>query len=138
MADFSSTYGSTDLNALRRDLERQRAAIDERLRAIDLVQQMELEKQQLPGLERIPPRAPPVAQADGLTQAVRFAIGHLAGGEFSVPDIEMYLQHSGYELPKAEPRARIAMILQSMRNNGDIVITAQGSGRTPHKYRVAK
>ena len=126
----------TELAALRKKLDRDRRELEERERALALVEQM-LREERLDSPELQPLSIPDMpTKPDSLTGSVKAAVMSLADREFSVPDVERYLLHVGVELPKNDPRSRIAMVLQSLREKDMIVKTYSGKGRDPHRYRI--
>lgn len=128
-----------ELESLRKKLDQKRRELDEQERALAKVEQMLREEmeEQAQGVPQLPIFAP-APSATGFAEAVRIAVAALENMEFTVHDVEDYLETHGYELPKADPRSRIAMVFQSMREKGLIVRTLEGKGRIPSKYRVKK
>jgi hypothetical protein len=126
----------SELQELRKKLDRDRRELEERERALAKVEEMlreEMTRMQgttLPAPEVLP-------KPEGLSDAVSIAIESLAGREFTVPDVEDYLTQVGFQLPK-EPRSRIAMVLQKMHERGQIIRTFEGKGRAPHRYSIKR
>jgi len=128
-----------ELESLRKKLDQKRRDLDEQERALAKVEQMLREEMEAQAHE--PPQLPIYAQAPistGFVEAVRIAVTALGNTEFTVHDVENYLEAQGFDMPKVDPRSRIAMVFQSMRNKGLIVCTLEGKGRTPSQYRVKK
>lgn len=89
-----------------------------------------------------PYQRPPLTQRmpwpDGFRAAVAFAIERMVGdGEFSVPDVEAFMGNHGFKLPK-EPRMRISMVVKSLRDEGLLERTHEGSGSEPNRYKKVK
>lgn len=129
---------SADIASLRRGLAAERKAIDERERALDLVEDMLRKKapaQQSGAGNGVPPQTPP--EPGGFTETVRRVVTTSFGAsEFSVADIEAAMDTLGFPLPKKDPRSRIAMVVKEMLDDKKIVRIFQGEGRTPHRYKV--
>src|SRR6266704_6740451 len=102
----------SELEALRKKLDRDRRELEERERALAKVEEML--REEMSGAAPTVPPLESMPQPDGFSDAVSIAVAALAGGEFSVPDLENYLRSQGFALPKAEPRSRIAMVLQKL------------------------
>lgn len=58
--------------------------------------------------------------------------------EFTVPHIEALLKKTGFTLPGKSPRARIAMIMNQIEDQGLVIRTAKPKGFKPHRFRIAK
>lgn len=128
-----------DLAALREELKEQRRALDEQERALDLVEQMLKAKSSGPRFSvRISPAAQQVPQPGGFTEAVRIVTGQFGEREFTVQDIEEMLRMLDFPIPEVDPRSRIAMVVKQLADEGAIVRTFEGSGRTPHRYKAKK
>ena len=130
-------FSIKELQELRAKLDRDRRELDERERALAKVEEM-LREQMIqfePALAMPSPETLP--KPDGLSDAVSMAVAALANKEFAVPDIEEYLVATGFDLPKAEPRSRIAMVLQKLKEASVITRTFEGKGRAPHRYRFS-
>jgi len=128
-------FSITELENLRKKLDRDRRELEERERALAKVEEMLREQSSMTEEVPIPP---PVPRAESLADAVRMAVTALGNSEFGVADIEAYLKGQGFDLPKADPRSRIAMLLQNLKNSGEIILTVTGTGRAPNRYRVKK
>ena len=128
-----------ELESLRKKLDHKRRELDEQERALAKVEQML--REEMEGYAQDVPQLPifaPAPSTTSLAEAVRIAVAGLENMEFTVHDVENYLETQGYELPKVDPRSRIAMVFQSMRDKELIVRTLEGKGRTASKYRVKK
>ena len=132
-------YTFAELESLRKKLDRERVELEERERAIAKVEQM-LREEMESSSEELPqlPIIAPIPVATGFAEAVRIAVAAKGSNEFTVHDIENYLVTHGYDLPKADPRSRIAMVFQQMREKKMITVIAQGKGRNPSTYQVKK
>jgi hypothetical protein len=132
-------YTFAELESLRKKLDRERIELEERERALSKVEQM-LREEMESRSERMPqlPIIAPIPGATGFADAVRIAVAAQGNSEFAVHDIEHYLLTHGYELPKLDPRSRIAMVFQQMRARKNIILISQGKGRSPSTYRVKK
>ncbi len=128
-------FNITELENLRKKLDRDRRELEERERALAKVEEMLREESSMHEDVPIPP---PVPRVEGLADAVRMAVTAMGLSEFGVTDIEAYLKNQGFDLPKVDPRSRIAMVLQHLRKSGEIVRTVEGTGRAPNRYRVKK
>ena len=128
-----------ELEALRKKLDRKRRELDEQEAALAKVEQM-LREEMAEDSSNLPqlPIIAPLPTATGFSDAVRIAVNAVGHNEFAVHDIEKYLETHGFELPQTDPRARIAMVLQSMREKKSILRTHEGKGRNPSKYRMNK
>jgi hypothetical protein len=126
----------SELEALRKKLDRDRRELEERERALAKVEEMLREEiaASAPSL----PSPGPMPEPGGFSEAVNIAVSALAGQEFNVQDVEEYLQTQGFPLPKAEPRSRIAMVLQKLYERGTISRTFEGKGRAPHRYQLRR
>lgn len=133
------SYTFAELESLRKKLDRERHELDERERALTKVEQMLREEMESRTVEvaQLPIIAPGLSST-GFADAVRIAVAAQSTSEFSVHDIEDYLINHGFDLPKTEPRSRIAMVFQQMRERKLITLVSQGKGRSPSKYRVSR
>ena len=123
-----------EFDELRKKLDRDRRELEAREHALAKVEEMWREEMaksmpDLPSPESMP-------KPEGLSDAVTMAVVALVGREFSVPDVEEYLQAQGFPLPRADPRSRIAMVLQKLSERGAITRTFEGKGRAPHRYKL--
>ena len=127
-----------ELESLRKKLDRERLELEERERALAKVEQM-LREEMESRSEDVPqlPIIAPIPTATGFADAVRIAVAAHGNSEFGVHDIEEYLVNHGFDLPN-DPRSRIAMVFQQLREKKAITLTSQGKGRSPSKYRVKK
>lgn len=66
---------------------------------------------------------------------VKDAVASLGNEEFTVADVEAAIIEHGHEIAGKAPRARIAMALSELVEKTIIERTAEGSGRTPHRFR---
>ena len=122
-----------DLKAQRALIAAKRRELDDWERALNTVERQ---------AESIGPRitaAPPAELGEsGLTNAARLAAPMFGDQEWSVPDLEKLLTEHNVQLPRNDPRSRLAMIVKQMVDEKLIERTAEGSGRIPHKYRWRK
>jgi hypothetical protein len=132
-------YTFAELESLRKKLDRERLELEEREKALAKVEQMLREEMEsrFDEVAQLPIIAP-IPDATGFAEAVRIAVSAHGHSEFAVHDIEDYLISHGFELPEKDPRSRIAMIFQQMREKKTITLISQGKGRIASKYRVKK
>lgn len=57
--------------------------------------------------------------------------------EFTVPHVEAVLKQLGREINAKAPRARIAMVLGTLEERGQVIRTFKGTGSVPHRFKVA-
>ena len=124
-----------EISALRRKLHAERKLLEERERAVTVVEQMLREEAggKKPSLPLILRRQTGTTFKDKVKNAVSSS-----DQEFTVADIETILKASGVPLPKINPRSRIAMIVQELHEGHEIERTFEGSGRNPHRYKVKR
>lgn len=127
-----------ELESLRKKLDRERLELEEREKALAKVEQM-LREEMESRVEEVAqlPIIAPIPAVTGFADAVRIAVAAHGSSEFAVHDIEEYLIGHGYDLPN-DPRSRISMVFQQMREKKSITLISQGKGRNPSKYRVNK
>ena len=121
------------ISQLRKKLSYERKLLEDRERAISIVEQMLREdgvqvSLPLPGIA--------LAKQHGLQGNVKHVIEQLGNIEFTIADIETRFKGSELPLPKKNPKARIAMVLQTLRERNEIVRTFDGAG-APHRYKIA-
>ena len=149
MADLPNISGTNDITLLRKMLDDEKrtfeASWNPRDAALRLVEKMA--QTVVAGNITFTGYAPTVAVESpedralkGLTESVRKAVSDMGfhGMNFNVSNIESYLKSEGYTLPEIDPRGRIAMVLQNLRENQEVVIVDVGAGRKPHTYKFNK
>lgn len=127
------TIKTDQISQLRKKLAYERKLLEDRERAIAMVEQMLLEDSGQGSLP-LPGIAP--EKRHGLQKNVKHVIEQLGNSEFTVADIEKRFKDWGLLLPKKNPKSRIAMVLQTLRERDEIVRTSAEPG-APHRYKVA-
>jgi len=71
-----------------------------------------------------------------LNAQVSGVLSKIGDQEFTAGHIESALNRAGITVNGQHPRARIAMVLAKLQENGEIERTVSGTGKNPHRYRV--
>jgi hypothetical protein len=79
-------------------------------------------------------------EADGARRTLRTevtdVINRLGDQEFSIAHIDAALKKMGVVVNGNYPRSRISTILAKLENEGILIKTFGGSGNVPHKYKL--
>lgn len=70
-----------------------------------------------------------------LTDDVKDVIDKFGRKEFTVAIVESALAKTGVVIDAKQPRARIAVAIGKLVENGDVVISYKGLGNTPNRYK---
>lgn len=136
-----------DLRILRKQLDEERALLNEREKALALIEEWERELNN--GISGGAPLKS-LAQLSALSGAaiddeipykrntfednVREAIKGWKH-EFAIPDIERAMASRGVEIPN-KVRQRIAMVMKDLEDNEEVKRTLKGSGSEPHRFTL--
>lgn len=129
------TITLNDIISLRTKIETDRKKLEEREKALRVVEAMiQEESASAQHQETLAFEAPTDTRINVFSVAVRDATTHFEGLEFTVVNIEDLLTSQGIKIPQKYARERISTILKKMVEHG-LVSVSKGTGSQPHRYR---
>lgn len=124
-----------DIVALRTKIERDRKKLEEREKAVHVLEAMIQEESASAQHQETLAFEPSDTQINAFSVAVRDSTTYFEGHEFTVVNIEDLLTNQGIKMPQKYTRERISTILKKMVKHGLISITYKGAGSQPYRYR---
>lgn len=129
-----------DVAEQRRKIEESRKKLKEQEDALRVLENM-ISEEQISGnpQSEIDLNALPVEKKvskQSLTEAVREVIQRFGNQEFGVVHVESVLKQQGKSPKGKTPRARIAMVMSTLEENGEVIRTFKGTGSEPHKFKL--